>query len=317
MLRAAAASAVLVVLALQVGTGPFLAGLRVLDVPVLLAGAALGAGTTLCCAWRWCLVARGLGVPLGLGAATAGYYRSQFLNVTLPGGVLGDVHRGIVHGHAAGDLGRGLRAVVWERVAGQVVQVAVVVVVLVALPSPVSPVLPGLLTVLVLAGVAGWLSRLRPRRGGSHWARLLTAASADVRAGLLGRRVWPGLLVASVLAVAGHGATFLLAARTAGSSAPVRELAPLALVVLVAMAVPVSLAGWGPREGAAAWAFAVAGLGAAQGVTTAVVFGVMVLAASLPGAVLLAARWPGAGKGAAGGRRPGPVLAGPAEVGHG
>jgi len=47
------------------------------------------------------------------------------------------------------------------------------------------------------------------------------------------------------------------------------------------------VAGWGPREGVAAWAFAAAGLGAAQGVATAVVYGVLVFVASLPGAVVL------------------------------
>ena len=38
-----------------------------------------------------------------------------------------------------------------------------------------------------------------------------------------------------------------------------------------------------------AWAFAAAGLGASLGVTTAVVYGVMVLFATLPGAVVLVA----------------------------
>ena len=49
------------------------------------------------------------------------------------------------------------------------------------------------------------------------------------------------------------------------------------------MGIPLNVAGWGPREGVAAWAFAAAGLGAAQGVSTAVVYGVMALVASLPG----------------------------------
>ena len=66
-----------------------------------------------------------------------------------------------------------------------------------------------------------------------------------------------------------------------------RELLPLALVVLLAAAIPLNVAGWGPREGAAAWAFAAAGLGAAQGTTVAVVYGVLALVATLPGAVLL------------------------------
>jgi hypothetical protein len=50
-----------------------------------------------------------------------------------------------------------------------------------------------------------------------------------------------------------------------------------------------SIAGWGPREGAAAWAFGSAGLGAAQGAGVAVAYGLMVLVATLPGAVLLVA----------------------------
>jgi bacteriorhodopsin len=55
----------------------------------------------------------------------------------------------------------------------------------------------------------------------------------------------------------------------------------------MASAVPTNIAGWGPREGAAAWAFGSVGLGAAQGVTVAVVYGVLALVATLPGAVVL------------------------------
>jgi hypothetical protein len=112
-------------------------------------------------------------------------------------------------------------------------------------------------------------------------------ALADVRGGLLRRHTWPGVAVASCVVVTGHVATFLVAARDAGVTAPIPRLLPLALVVLVAMGLPLNVAGWGPREGAAAWAFGAAGLGAAQGVGTAVVYGIMVLVASLPGAVLL------------------------------
>jgi hypothetical protein len=54
--------------------------------------------------------------------------------------------------------------------------------------------------------------------------------------------------------------------------------------VLVGMGVPLNIAGWGPREGVAAWVFGAAGLGAQAGLSTAVVYGVLVLVASLPGA---------------------------------
>ena len=96
--RLAAAAATLAVLVWRLGTGPFLDGLRTVDGGALAAASGLAVLTTVCCAWRWRIVARGLGVDLPLGTAVAAYYRSLFLNVTLPGGVVGDVHRGISHG---------------------------------------------------------------------------------------------------------------------------------------------------------------------------------------------------------------------------
>jgi len=277
--------AVLGVLLWRVGSGPFLAGLRTVDAPALVLGTLLAVPVTVCCAWRWTLVARGLRVPVPLAGAVAAYYRSQLLNTTLPGGVLGDVHRAVRHGRDAGRPGRGLRAVAWERLAGQTVQVAVAVPVLVLLPSPVRLSFP-----LVLAGVLGLglVTRLLVLAGGG--TRGGRTVRRDVRNGLL--RPWPGVLAASALALTGHVATFLVAARTAGVTAPVATLLPLALVVLVAMGIPANVAGWGPREGVAAWAFGAAGLGAEAGVATAVVYGVMVLVASLPGLVVLLAGRP-------------------------
>ena len=94
-------------------------------------------------------MARGLGVRLSLPAAVVAYYRSLFLNLTLPGGVVGDVHRGVSHGRDVDDVGRGLRAVAWERAAGQVVQVVLTVAVLLALPSPVRSSMPLVAVALV------------------------------------------------------------------------------------------------------------------------------------------------------------------------
>ena len=133
-----------------------------------------------------------------------------------------------------------------------------------------------------------WLGRDAGRAVRSPWARVLSAAAGDIRDGLLARRAWLGIVLASALVVGGHAVTFLIAARTAGTTAPPSRMLPLALLVLLAMVLP-NIGGWGPREGVTAWAFAAAGLGADQGVATAVVYGVMVLVASLPGAVFLMA----------------------------
>jgi glycosyltransferase 2 family protein len=281
--RLAVAAATLGVLVWRLGTGPFLDGLHAVDGSALAAGSAVAVLTTVCCAWRWRTVARGLGVELPLGAAVAAYYRSIFLNVALPGGVVGDVHRGISHGRATSDVGRGLRAVAWERSAGQVVQAALTVGVLLILPSPVRPAMPWVaLALLAAAGGAALAIKARPAR-----SRLRGALARDLRHGLA---AWPVVVLASVLIVAGHAATFVIAARTAGATAPASELLPLALLVLLAASLP-NIGGWGPREGMTAWAFAAAGLGASLGVATAVVYGVIVLVASAPGAAVLVAAW--------------------------
>ncbi|HEU5111408.1 MAG TPA: lysylphosphatidylglycerol synthase domain-containing protein, partial [Micromonosporaceae bacterium] len=102
---------------------------------------------------------------------------------------------------------------------------------------------------------------------------------------------WPGVLLASVVVLGGHLATFVVAARAAGATAPLTRLVPLALLALLAMTVPLSVGGWGPREGVTAWAFGAVGLSAAQGLTVAIVYGLFALVAALPGLLVLVARW--------------------------
>ncbi|MFL6127551.1 MAG: lysylphosphatidylglycerol synthase transmembrane domain-containing protein [Mycobacteriales bacterium] len=272
---------ILAVLLWRLGTGPFLDGVRQLDGRALAAALGLGLLTTVCCAWRWSLVAGGLGLRLPLPTALAACYRSVFLNATLPGGVLGDVDRAVHSGRAAGDVGRGIRSVVWDRTAGQVVQAVLAVLVLLALPSPVRSAMPAV-SVAALGVALAVLVLSRP--GVSGWVR---AVQADLRAALLAPRTRVPIVLASAVAVSGHVATFLVAARVAGATASVPRLVPLALLALLAMAAPLNVAGFGPREGVAAWAFGAGGLTAAQGVATGVAYGVLVLVASLPGAAVL------------------------------
>lgn len=289
--RVVAPVATLTVVVWRLGTGPFIDGLRTVDAGALAAAAGLAVMTTLCAAWRWKLVAGGLGVELSLPAAVAAYYRSMLLNVTLPGGVLGDVHRAVSHGHDVSDVGRAVRSVVWERFAGQVVQSLLTLVVLLVLPSPVQSSMPVVAIAAVIVVGLGLTIAARTRPGGpSAWARIRRMVLADIHDVLPTRRAWLGIALASALAVAGHAVTFLLAVSTAGIAAPPIHMLPIALLVMTAMVLP-SVGGWGPREGVAAWAFGAAGLGAQRGVTTAVVYGVMVLVASLPGGVVLVVTW--------------------------
>ena len=288
LLRLAAGGIVLWFLVRQLGAAPFEDGLRAVTWQAVVAAVTLTVLTTVCSAWRWRVVARALGADIDLPGATGAYYRSLFLNSVLPGGILGDVHRAVAHGRRAGDVGQGVRAVAWERLCGQVIQALVTAVVLLALPSPVRPALPYVLA--GIAGVAGCAVLVvggAARRGRSRQARAARAIAADLRRGLLVAGVWPQVTLASLLVVAGHTATFVVAARVAGCTAPLGELIALLMVVQIAAGIPLSVGGWGPREGIAAWAFAAAGLGAASGVTAATLYAVLMLAAVAPGAGLL------------------------------
>lgn len=318
-LRTLTALAIMAVLVWRLGTDAFLDGLRLVDGPALLAALGIGLFTTVLSVWRWCLVADRLGLPLAPLTALADYYRSLFLNAALPAGILGDAHRAVVHGRSAGDVGRAARAVVLERTGGQIVLVAAGAIVLIADPSPaaaiVRDVVPDpwvatgvLATVAAVIYLAVRIRRTRaatprpadqaverpaePGRGGwrARIAGTLAASAADVRAGLLARDTWPPVLALSAAVLAGHVTMFVVAARTAGSHAPVGRLLPLILLTLLVMAVPVNVGGWGPREAFAATAFGAVGLGAELGLTTSVVYGVLALVASLPGAVVLLLR---------------------------
>ena len=288
LLRLAAGVTVLWFLWRQVGAAPFEDGLRAITGQAVVAAVTLTVLTTVCSAWRWRVVARAFGVHIGLPVAIGAYYRSLFLNSVLPGGILGDVHRAVTQGRRAGDVTQGVRAVAWERLCGQVIQAVVTAVVLLALPSPVRPTLPYVLA--VIAGIAGCgvlAVAVAARHGRSRPARAARAIAADLRRGLLVASVWPKVTLSSLLVVAGHTATFVIAAQVAGCTAPLGELIALLLVVQIVGGIPLSVAGWGPREGVAAWAFAAVGLGAANGVTVATLYAVLMLAAVAPGAGLL------------------------------
>lgn len=282
-LKLAVGVAIVGALMWKVGANGFVDGVRVLEARDVFAALGIGLTTTVLCAWRWCLVARRLGLRLPLGKAVADYYRALFLNGVLPAGVLGDVQRAVSHGRQEGDVGAGVRAVVLERMAGQAVVIVAGAAVLLA--SPARNV--GLVLVAAVVGiVVAYLAARRWIGVGSRWRRTID----DVRNGLLARDVWPGVALLSAATLAGHCTLFVIAMRAAGVTQSAEQLLPIIIVALLAMGLPVNVGGWGPREGVTALMFSAAGLGAAQGLTAAVAYGLLGLVASLPGALMLVPR---------------------------
>ncbi len=298
LLRPVVGLGILAFLVWRLGTGAFVDGLRGIDPWSVFAALALGLLTTVAGAWRWCIVARRLGLPLSLRLAVADCYRAILLNSVLPVGVLGDVHRAVNHGQKSGDLGRGVRAVVLERAAGQVVLIAVGVAMVVthpgilpamgadAMPALWAAVAVGVVIVAVLL-IAAWI------RWGSVDSALRRAARTavtDTRLGLFSWDTGPAVLLLSTVALAGHVCMFLVAAKATDSSVPIATLLPLVILALLVMGLPINVGGWGPREAFLALAFGAVGLGAGQGLAIAVAYGVLTLVACLPGAAVLLIR---------------------------
>jgi glycosyltransferase 2 family protein len=298
-LRLLVGAGILVALVARVGTGAVVDAMRAIGPGSVLAALGIGLLTTVFSAWRWCLVARGLGLRLPLADAVADCYRAVFLNSVLPAGVLGDVHRGVNHGRAAGDVGRGVRAVVLERLAGLLVLVVVGVGVLLAQPTllavaavdfvPGPVVSVGALAVLVVVVALG--AAMRGERA-SRFRNALRTGLADVRAGVFSLATLPGVVLLSLATLAGYLALFVVAARASGSHAALGELLPLLVVGLLAMGLPLNVGGWGPREAVTTVAFGAVGFGAAQGLTVAVAYGTLSLISCLPGLGVLLLRHP-------------------------
>lgn len=290
--RYAVGAALLIGLAVTLDSAAIGAAIGAASPGWLIAAVLLSVPQVALSAWRWRYTAARLGAPLGRRQAYAEYYLATFLNQVLPGGVAGDAARAWRHardldaGHAA------WQAVVIERASGQCVLLLCALAALTAsLPlqsalahaidgRPGGGIVGALLAgaLAVAAGVAVLL-----RRRGQPSGRI----AAVLGRSLLARDVWPVQLVASAGVVLSYITVYICCARMIGVTLPTAELWPLVPWVLFAMAIPLSVAGWGVREGAAAVIWAAAGLDPAQGVAISVTYGLVVLLSSLPGALVL------------------------------
>lgn len=270
-------------------------------------------------AWRWQLTATSLNVALPFRHAFAEYYLGSFLNQVLPGGILGDANRAWRHarrpaaenaGHAANvstGIGSGSGsasrsgagtsawlAVLLERASGQAALLLCALATLLFSPT--------------IANVLGTV--FRPTHGlGVTPAHIALGAAAALlfvlvlnrnhvlhtlanamRRALLARQFFWRQLLASLALAASYIAVYFCCARMLGIDTPASTLLALIPWVLLAMAIPLSMAGWGLREGAAALLWASAGLEVSQGVAISITYGIVVLASTLPGVWVLLRR---------------------------
>nr|WP_255599355.1 lysylphosphatidylglycerol synthase transmembrane domain-containing protein [Hasllibacter sp. MH4015] len=252
---------------------------------------AVGALTlqTLLSTQRWRVTAGQLGLSIPRADAVREYYLAQAVNQSLPGGVAGDAGRA-VRARAQAGLAISAQAVIYERLAGQLGLICVLAVGL-ALPllAPVGITWPEWLMgpiALILAVAAALpvlaiaIQRLCAPQGRLH--RVI----ADFGHAVFGHGVRVQQIGLSLATAVLNVAAFGFCAYAIGVDLPALVVASIVPLILFAMVLPMSIGGWGLREGAAALLFPVVGFSASAGLAASVAFGVAFLLTILPGVIL-------------------------------
>ena len=263
--------------------------------PLLLA-AAVGAllSQTVLSAWRWKITAAELGQSLPLSHAIREYFMSQVINQALPGGVVGDATRAVRARSEVGLATSGL-AVGLERLAGQIAMFVTLACAFVVTylwdggldwPPRYAASIGGTIALVSLAILAGGALGGSITLSGRPVARWLEMA----KRALLSRRVLPAQIGLGIAITVCNLTAFGLCAWAVGaplSAGPVFTIVP---IVLFSMLIPLTVSGWGVREGAAAVLLPLAGIAAADAVAASVLFGVAMLLAVLPSFVIMVSR---------------------------
>lgn len=242
---------------------------------------------------RWKLTAEALEQTISTRRAIWEYYLAQLLNHTLPSGILGDAGRAVRMRHQAGMI-RASQGVVIERMAGQIALFAVMMAGFAALPLFDGVVaLPQWLRQMVLTIGLGTAAVVVVLFAARHVPGPVSRAASGFlhasRKALFARHLWLPQGGLSLLTVACNLIGVALCAEATGTSLPPIAVVTIVPLMLLAMLLPVSAGGWGLREGAAAALWPLVGATAASGVAASICFGLVILAAALPGLLMVIA----------------------------
>ncbi|MDW3224716.1 MAG: lysylphosphatidylglycerol synthase transmembrane domain-containing protein [Paracoccaceae bacterium] len=233
---------------------------------------------TVLMARRWQIVADALGIKLSFGHALAEYYLAQLANLALPGGVLGDVSRAYRIRKKL-DLARAAQSVAAERLIGQIFMFTLTTIAFIcALIMPGGMAWSkwawlGVCAVVLVAALA--IATTRFQTATSRFLQLCVDLSRQPRLIAL------SLLIAILLIF-----SFYACARATHTIIRSDAWFTVIPLILCSMLIPLSVGGWGWREGAAAALFPLIGADPSAGIAAGIAYGAVMTLAALP-AVLI------------------------------
>ena len=291
LLKAGVSLALVTILALTVDVSASWTVMGRLSPGVALAAAAMLAATTVITAARWWLVMAVLGSPIAIRQAVALMFMGNLFSQALPTSFGGDALRVWYARQRGAPYQAAISGVLLERASGLLGLAAVVAAGLLHMGARVDllalrillfaalPAIAGALVALALAdriALVGRVAALRP----------LAQLAVDTRRAIFVAPVFASLLALSVVGHVTGGLTVYVLAQGLGVAlAPGAAVALVPAVVLITL-FPVSLAGWGVREGAMVLMLSFAGVRADAALALSVLFGLSLIVAALPGAVV-------------------------------
>ncbi|OLP55682.1 hypothetical protein BJF92_08420 [Rhizobium rhizosphaerae] len=266
----------------QVSPLPVIAGLILVQIQIVAS------------ALRWRFTAARLGQAIAPGRAIGEYYVASLLNQSLPGGMAGDAIRAY-RMRRAGGWQASAKAVLFERLSGQIAFFTLALGGVFAWPSLLAGRAPGAPSELVsveVLGLGALALVLVIAAGLMLAARCFARAAslvAEIRQVFLDRGAWAVQAGLSVTIVLTYVVTFFIASQAVGAQLGWQGALTVIPLSLLAMLIPAGLGGWGTREAAAMALWPLSGANPQQGLAASLVYGLLSLAGALPGlAVLLA-----------------------------
>lgn len=263
-----------------------------IDLPLVAVAASLLAFVVMPSAIRWWLVLREMKSRLPFRLVGAIVWIGMFFNQVLPSTVGGDAVR-IWRAHRAGLPGwSAIESVVVDRVSGLTALVLIVVVgspfLLQTVWEPELMTVVSTVIVLSVAGIASLLLLIRIPRLFPQWAaasmlaRLLKTLHTTVFAGRAAVLILIcGLLVHLSVALA----AFALAVGL-DMTVSLSECLMAVPVAMLAAAIPISVAGWGVREGSIVLILGHFGVAWVDAVTLSITLGLTMALVGLPGGII-------------------------------
>jgi uncharacterized membrane protein YbhN (UPF0104 family) len=291
--KAAISAALIGFLVTRVTFAPLLERLERIDPAWLGLALAVFVGQLLLTGWRYGLITRAIGAALPTGEAVRLVLIGQFFSQTLPSAVGGDAVRAWLTVRDGISWGRALSAVLCDR--------AIAMIVLLLLATLTIPIfllridaswargLAAIPPALLVAGFAALLFGTEARLAAvARWrpARPVAALVGDMRRVVLTATESPAILAISVAVHLGVIANTWLLARALAIEVAFLDCLVLVPPIVVITLAPISIAGWGVREGAMVVGFALVGIGEADALVLSVATGLSQIVAGIPGGVL-------------------------------